>query len=191
VKPAAVSVVLVVLLGTGRAGADDPAPPPPPVTRPAAPLVRENQFSLKVALGGDYRSLYGIPIYGGDAHVSLGPQMGGRFAAYGTAGITFASTRYGLGTTIIELGGSVERRFDRLALGVLVQPTYLRVNRITTSGAFDSVGVGAAPFLSVDILSSEGHSLFVAASVSIDEYISGSTSFMWGPTLRIGYREED
>jgi len=179
--------VFAVLLVSARAAADEPAAPAPGA--PAAAPVG-NRFSLKVALGGDYRSLYGVPIYGGDAHLFIGAEMG-LFAVYGTAGLTIATTQYGLATTIIDLGCSFERRFDRFTLGLPLRPSYLRISRVTTSGALDSLGVGVAPFVGFDLLASEGHVLFLAASMNLDEYLVGSTSFAWGPTLSIGYRDDE
>jgi hypothetical protein len=187
VRRGRVATALAVLLAASPAAADEPAAPTP-FARAAPPPA--NGFSLKVALGGDYRDLFGIPIYGGDARLALGGQIGA-FAAYGAASLTLGKTQYGLGTTIIQLGGSIERRFDRVALGLVLTPSYLRVNRVTANAAFDSLGVGAAPFVSVDLVSSGGHTLYLAGSVDLDEYLVGSTSFMWGPTLSIGYREED
>jgi Ca2+/Na+ antiporter len=180
-------LALAVLLVSARAAADEPAGPAPGV-RPPAPV--ESRFSLKVALGGDYRSLYGVPIYGGDAHLSIGAEMG-LYAVYGTAGLTLGTTQYGLGTTIIDLGCSFERRFDRFTLGLPLRPSYLRIARATTGGALDSVGIGIAPFVGFDLVSSEGHTLFLAASLNLDEYLVGSTAFAWGPSLSIGYRETD
>jgi len=180
-------LALAVLLVSARAAADEPAASAPgaPAATPA-----ESHFSLKVALGGDYRSMYGVPIYGGDAHLALGVDMG-VVAVYGTAGFTIGTTQYGLGTTIYEVGGSIERRVDRFTFGLLFRPSYLRIERVTTSGALDSLGVGLAPFVGFDLIASEGHVLFLAASMNLDEYLVGSTSFAWGPTLSIGYREEN
>lgn len=180
-------LALAAFLVSARAAADEPAGPAPGA-RPAAPV--ENRFSLKVALGGDYRDLYGVPIYGGDAHLSIGAEMG-LYAVYGTAGLTLARTEYGLGTTVIDLGCSVERRFDRFTVGLPLRPSYLRIARVTTSGALDSLGIGIAPFVGFDLVSSEGHTLFLAASLNLDEYLVGSSSFAWGPSLAIGYRETD
>ncbi len=181
------TMALAVLLTASRAAADAPLAPVPAARASPPPT---NGFSLQVSLGGDYRSLFGIPIYGGDARLALGAPIGA-FAVYGTAGLTLGVTQYGLGTTIIQLGGAIERRLDRVALGLVLTPSYLRVNRATANSAFDSLGVGAAPFVSVDLVSSQGHTLYLAGSVDLDEYVVGSTSSMWGPNLSIGYREED
>lgn len=187
VRPAGVLAVAVLLV-SARAAADEPTGPTTPGAPAAAPV--ENKFALKVALGGDYRSLYGVPIYGGDAHLSIGAEMG-LYAVYGTAGLTLGRTEYGLGTTVIDLGCSVERRIDRLTIGLPLRPSYLRIARATTSGALDSLGIGIAPFVGFDLVSSEGHTLFLAASLNLDEYLVGSSSFAWGPSLSIGYRETE
>jgi hypothetical protein len=184
-------LALAVFLVSARAAADEPADPTASgaaTRRAAAPV--ENRFSLKVALGGDYRDLYGVPIYGGDAHLSIGAEMG-LYAVYGTAGLTLGTTQYGLGTTIIDLGCSFERRFDRFTLGLPLRPSYLRIARATTGGALDSLGIGIAPFVGFDLIASEGHVLFLAASLNLDEYLVGSSAFAWCPTLSIGYRETD
>jgi hypothetical protein len=178
---------LAVLLVSARAPADEPVGPAPV---PRAPAPVENRFSIKVSLGGDYRSLYGVPIYGGDARLGLGLETG-LFTVYGTAGLTLGTTQYGLTTTIVDLGCSFERRFGPVTLGLPFRPSYLRVGRVTTSGALDSVGVGIAPLVGLDLFSSEGHVLFLAASMNLDEYLVGSNAFAWGPSLSIGYRESD
>jgi hypothetical protein len=150
----------------------------------------DDQLSVKVALGGDYRNLYGVPVYGGDAHVALGIRTA-LVDVYGMAGFTVGETPYGLTTTIYELGCSFERRFGALALGLPVRPSYIRISRVTTSGALDSIGIGVGPFVGVDLFSSQGHAIFLAASMNLDEYIVGSSTFAWGPTLSIGYRDEE
>jgi hypothetical protein len=180
-----VPLALAVLLVSARAAADEP-----PAPAPAAPAPVESRLSLKVALGGDYRTMYGVPIYGGDARASIGADMG-PYAFYGTAGLTLGTTQYGLATTIIEVGCSFERRFDRFTVGALLRPSYLRFAKVTTTGGLDSLGIGIAPFVAFDLISSEGHTLLLAGSVNLDEYLEASSSFAWGPTLSIGYREDD
>ena len=181
------SLAIAVLLASARAAADEPGVPAPA----AAPVARdESRFSLKVALGGDYRSLYGVPIYGGDSHVAIGVEMA-LFSVYGTAGFTIGKTQYGLTTTLYDIGGSVERRFGRFALGLPFRSSYLRIAGVTNPDALDSLGVGIAPFASFDLIATEGHVLFLAASMNLDEYLVGSAVFAWGPTLSIGYRESD
>jgi hypothetical protein len=186
--PAAVAIAIAAVAVAAPVRAED-TPGSAAASGPPAPPPPASGFSLKLALGGDYRTLYGVPIYGGDARLSLGTRFGA-WAVYGLAGLTLGPTQYGLGTTVIELGGSVERRFDPVALGASLRTSYLRVNRVTASGAFDSLGVGISPFISVDVISSEGHTLFVGGSASLDEYLVGSTSALPGATLFIGYREE-
>jgi hypothetical protein len=134
--------------------------------------------------------MYGVPIYGGDARAAVGAKIGS-YALYGTAGLTLGTTQYGLATTIIEVGGSFERRFEPFTVGALLRPSYLRFARVTTTGGLDSLGIGIAPFIAFDLISSEGHTLFLAGSVNLDEYLVGASSFAWGPTLSIGYREDD
>ena len=180
-------LALAVLLAPSRAAADEP-PSFAPGPRASAPA--DSRFSLKVALGGDYRSIYGVPIYGGDAHLSIGAEMG-LYAVYGTAGLTLGTTQYGLGVTVIDLGCTFERRFDRFTVGVPLRPGYLRIARVTTSGALDSLGIGIAPFVGFDLVSSEGHTLYLAASMNLDEYLVAASTFAWGPSLSIGYRETD
>jgi len=176
-----------VLLVSASAAADEPAGPAPSV-RPAAAV--ESRFSLKVSLGGDYRNLYGFPVYGGDTHVAIGVDMGA-VAVYGIAGLTLGKNQYGNGVTIVELGGSIERRVDRFAFGLAFRPSDLIFNRIPLGT--EAIGLGIAPFVSFDLIAPAGHVLYLASSMNLDEYIGpGSTaSFAWGPTLSIGYREND
>jgi hypothetical protein len=180
------SLACALLFAQGHASADEPTRVLP-WEKPGAPV--ESQLSVKVALGADYRSLFGVPIYGGDVRAALGIQTA-LFTFYGTAGFTLATTQYGLTTTVYELGCSFERRFDRFTFGLPFRPSYLRIARVTTGGALDSLGVGVAPFVGFDLLTSEGHALYVAATMNLDEYLVGSNAFAWGPTFSLGYRDE-
>jgi hypothetical protein len=175
-----------LLLATCPAAADEPERVMPWAKEDTAD---DHPLTLKVTLGADYRSLFGVPIYGGEVRAGFGVRTA-LFTLYGTAGFTLATTQYGLTTTIYEVGCSFERRVDRFTFGLLIRPSYLRISRATTSGALDSLGVGAAPFVAFDLLSSEGHALFVAASLNVDEYLVGSDAFAWGPTVSLGYRDD-
>jgi hypothetical protein len=174
-----------VLLGSARAAADEPAGSAR-TARAAAPV--ESRLSLKVALGGDYRSLYGFPVYGGDAQVAVGIDMG-VVAVYGTAGLTLGRDQYGVAATICEVGGSAERRIDRFAFGMAFRPGLLFFDGIKYSN--NAIGLGIAPSVGFDLIASEGHVLFLAARMNLDEYLVGGAVFAWGPTLSIGFREED
>ena len=171
----AAPLAAALILSSAPAGAGEPRP-------------TESQFSLKLTLGGDYRSLFGVPIYGGDGSLGLGVKMGAT-AIYGTVGVLVGSTEGGLSTMIYEIGCSFEHRIDRFAFGLVLRPSYLHIDRVTSTGYLDSLGFGAAPFVGFDLLAYEEHVLFLSASVNLDEYTTGSTAFAWGPTLSVGYRE--
>ncbi|MGC4122975.1 MAG: hypothetical protein QM765_52080 [Myxococcales bacterium] len=166
-------------------------PPPPPPEAPAPQ--RSTGFSLKFALGGTYRNLYGIHFGGGDLALDLGGQTKGA-AFYFDLALFVGSTASGLTTSDVMLGFRAEGRIgSRLRIGGGASVSVLIVRRITTESAILDFTVGPALHASFDVVQWEDSALYVGAKggfgwlVMASDHNSG-TPLMANATVGLGFR---
>jgi hypothetical protein len=161
------------------------AAPPPPQDVP-----RTHGFTAKLWAGPAYRRVFDVNIYAVDMSVAVGGQHG-RSGFYGGVSGLVGKTDHGLATYQIRPGFTWEGRLDRVHLGLGLDVSYLAVQRATTGSYMDAFGVGALAFGTVDLVSGDGHALFLGAKMSA-EWLSGQgnaeTPFMWGPSAMLGWR---
>lgn len=175
----ALPLCLAALPGPARAQ-EVPLPPPPPpldtgyatMPAPLAPAPQPEEapepekrtgFSLKIALGGTYRNLYGIHFGGGDLALSLGGQTKGA-AFYADLSAFVGSTISGLTTSDLMIGFRAEGRIlSRLRIGGGATISLLVIKRITSDSSIFDFTLGPALHVSFDVVQFEDSALYVIA----------------------------
>jgi hypothetical protein len=156
------------------ARADEPGPPDDetaPDPEGAPPWHHPRRRPL-LAVDGGYavQSLYGIPITGMGFGALLGVTQGDL-----SLGAAFEFdrgwTEAGLQTTTVDIGGYVEHRIDRLALGGCVRVGTFDVSRVTNTSPLLSTSAGVFLRASYDLVTfgrDDRSALYLLGRASVD-----------------------
>ncbi|MFT3764259.1 MAG: hypothetical protein QM820_01865 [Minicystis sp.] len=167
------------------------APPPspyelPPEHEPPLRPARPTGFSFKIWAGPAYRRIYDISIPAAD----FGMSFGGR-GWYGEIGALLGRTDHGLLFWQLRPQATGEANLGRVRLGGGAGFTVLGVERVTTGSFIVGAGIGLSGFVTVDLVQSDRHALYLGAKMVVDWLPGGSTDsdgVIWGPSAALGYR---
>jgi hypothetical protein len=140
--------------------------------------------SAKFAVGPAVHRLYSVGVVSADMQVALGAQtsIGGWYV---TLGGRVGSTDGGLGFRQFGLGVSWEMPvLDRAALGLGGAVSYLAIDRASTDGELQSLGLGGNVFGTYDLWRGDDAAIFAGLQAGLDVY----SPVLWGGGARIGVR---
>jgi hypothetical protein len=145
---------------------------------------------VEVVGGVDYRSLFGLQIWGGDVGMRLGSQIRPWIGIYGETSYFRGSTRAGLTTQMVLFGPRVDMVvFEGLHLGCGAEGAYFDIARASELGSISTWGVGLLGFVRYDVFDSAPYAVFVEGrmdGLSLDTL--GNPTTMWTGALDVGLR---
>lgn len=158
--------------GPSRASAPTPTPTPTP-----APVIG-------VRLDGGYspRELLSLPVVGADMGLAAGGQPYRHAAFWGSTRLFLGSTENGLSVFSFRVGGEVEAVLDRFRIGGGLHIFVVGVSRAVREQTILSWGPALSASARVDVIQSEGFTLFARAAIDGGYEVRGGSTF-WGPAL--------
>lgn len=162
---AAIVILLAVLAGTSRAEADSEAH--------ELPAQGRSTLGAKLEVGGSYRSIFSLPVAGGEVSAALGalPKVPKPSAAeiYLRARYGLGRTEHGLAVHAARVGGQVEFALGRFRPSFGADLMWLAIDRFTKGGLVQHWGLGFDLGATIDVVQTTEHqALYVGPRVDLD-----------------------
>lgn len=162
-----------------------PAPAPAAAPAPESEDYADTRkgFDGRLMLGASLRTLSATRVYAGALQGSFGGQIR-HVAVHGDIDFEHGRTSYGLATTRLRFGPSVEGVIDRLRIGGGFGLMYSSFRRATRSDSVGALGLDLTGLVLIDVVRFDGGA-FVAGARADLEFLLG---VQVGGSLQLGVR---
>lgn len=140
-------------------------------------------FDGRLLLGGSLRTLSSTSVYAGAVQGSFGGQIR-HVAVHGDIDFEHGRTSFGLATTRLRLGPSVEGVIDRLRIGGGIGFFYTSFRRATYPDSVGALGIDLTGFALVDVIRFDGGAFVLGARADLELLLGVQV----GGTLQAGVR---
>lgn len=143
--------------------------------------------TVTAGLGGGYRRIFAVNELGGEVFAGLGRRDDRRWG-FLMVHLEKGYTEHGLSVWGGRAGAAMEWETGPVRLGGEARLGFLTIGRVTNDSWMSGASLGAEVTLGMDLVTlSESDAVYAQAGFAVDYY----EPFVFGPSLRLGYRWDE